>query len=97
MPSPETLNFSYHALNTETPLPTLASPKTLSTVGMSRASQILPFLPFGSSTLWAWSKDGRFPAPVKLSPTITAWHNTDVLNWLHQLNSPSDEIEASND
>ena len=51
--------------------------------GMSRASQLLPFLPFGSSTLWAWSRDGRFPAPVKLSPTMTAWRNSDVIEWLN--------------
>lgn len=51
--------------------------------GMSRASQLIPFLPFGSSTLWAWSRDGRFPAPVKLSPTMTAWRNADVIEWLN--------------
>lgn len=50
--------------------------------GMSRASQLIPFLPFGSSTLWAWSSDGRFPAPVKLSATMTAWRNIDVIEWL---------------
>ena len=41
--------------------------KYLPPQGMSRASQLIPFLPFGTSTLWAWSRDGRFPAPVKLS------------------------------
>jgi prophage regulatory protein len=51
--------------------------------GMSRASQLLPFLPFGTTTLWAWSRDGRFPAPVKLSPTMTAWRNADVIEWLN--------------
>ena len=51
--------------------------------GMSRASQLLPFLPFGASTLWSWSRDGRFPAPVKLSPTMTAWRNADVIEWLN--------------
>ena len=56
--------------------------KYLPPQGMSRASQLIPFLPFGSSTLWAWSRDGRFPAPVKLSPTITAWLNADVIEWL---------------
>ena len=61
--------------------------------GMSRASQILPFLPFGSSTLWAWSRDGRFPAPVKLSPTMTAWRNADVIDWLNsQITSTTREV-----
>lgn len=60
--------------------------------GMSRASQLLPFLPFGSSTLWAWSRDGRFPAPVKLSPTMTAWRNSEVIEWLNSHNSNPSEV-----
>ena len=76
---------------TQTPvIPFSSEPSKLTTFlahlpaqGMSRASQLLPFLPFGSSTLWAWSRDGRFPAPVKLSPTMTAWRNADVIEWLN--------------
>ena len=61
--------------------------------GMSRASQLIPFLPFGSSTLWAWSRDGRFPSPVKLSPTMTAWRNADVIEWLEShATSTNDEV-----
>lgn len=61
--------------------------------GMSRASQILPFLPFGISTLWAWSRDGRFPSPIRLSNTMTAWRNADVIEWLNNQNtSASDEV-----
>lgn len=65
--------------------------KYLPPQGMSRASQLLPFLPFGSSTLWAWSRDGRFPAPLKLSPTMTAWRNADVIEWLNNQNAPINE------
>lgn len=56
--------------------------KHLPLQGMSRASQLLPFVPFSKTTLFEWSKDGRFPAPVKLSPTITAWRNSEVIAWL---------------
>ncbi len=59
--------------------------------GMSRARQLLPFLPFGSTTLWAWSRDGRFPAPVRLSPTMTAWRNADVIDWLNSHNTSASE------
>lgn len=64
--------------------------KHLPPQGMSRASQLIPFLPFGSSTLWAWSRDGRFPAPVKLSPTMTAWRNADVIHWLNNQTTSTD-------
>lgn len=56
--------------------------KHLPPQGMSRASQLLPFLPFSKTTLFEWSKDGRFPAGKKLSPTMTAWRNSDVIAWL---------------
>ena len=56
--------------------------KYLPPQGMSRAKDILPFLPFGRTTLHEWSSDGRFPASIKLSPTMVAWRNIDVLTWL---------------
>lgn len=52
--------------------------------GLSRLAQILPLLPISKSTVWAWVKQGKFPAPVKLSPTVTVWRNSDILNWLEQ-------------
>lgn len=36
-------------------------------------------LPIGASTWWAGVKNGRYPAPVKLGPRITAWRLEDVL------------------
>lgn len=64
--------------------------KILPEQGMSRAKDILPFLPFGRTTLHEWSYDGRFPTPLKLSPTLVAWKNSDVLEWLED---PVDYIE----
>lgn len=55
--------------------------------GMSRAKDILPILPFGRTTLHEWSQNGRFPASIKLSPTMVAWRNSDVLEWLESRNS----------
>lgn len=66
--------------------------------GMSRAKVILPFLPFGRTTLHEWSKDGRFPASIKLSPTMVAWSNKEVLEWLEtQSLEPSSNQEVAND
>lgn len=38
---------------------------------------------FGISraTIWRWSNEGGFPAPVKLSPQITRWRWVDVEAW----------------
>lgn len=51
--------------------------------GMSRLAQLLPFLPIGKSTVWAWVKAGKFPQPIKLSPTVTVWRNSDIHTWLN--------------
>ena len=34
------------------------------------------------STIWDMARKGRFPAPVKLSPQVTAWRVEDVRAWL---------------
>ncbi len=49
--------------------------------GFTRAAQLLKFLPFGRSTLWAWSADGRFVKPVSIG-AITCWENEKVHAWL---------------
>ena len=70
----------------------------LSPQGLSRAKDILPFLPFGRTTLHEWSRDGRFPASIKLSPTMVAWRNAEVLEWLEmQSLEPSNNQEVAND
>lgn len=66
--------------------------------GMSRAKDILPLLPFGRTTLHEWSRDGRFPKSIRLSRTIVAWRNADVLNWLENHSNPANNVqEETND
>ena len=64
----------------------------LPTTGMGRAKDILPFLPFSKTTLFEWSKDGRFPAGKKLSPTMTAWNYAEVHHWLNSHTSIISEV-----
>ncbi len=66
--------------------------KHLPTTGMGRAKDILPFLPFSKTTLFEWSKDGRFPAGKKLSPTMTAWSYAEVHGWLNSHTSTTSEV-----
>lgn len=61
--------------------------------GMSRAKDILPFLPFGRTTLHEWSRDGRFPKSIRLSPTMVAWFNSDVLEWLENQSANASEVQ----
>ena len=35
-------------------------------------------IPVSKSTWWQGVRDGRFPKPVKLGPTTTAWRVEDI-------------------
>ncbi len=48
----------------------LRLPDVLRRVGLSR------------STVYALAADGRFPAPVRLSPRTSAWRSDDVQAWI---------------
>lgn len=37
-----------------------------------------PIIPVKKSTWWAGCRSGRYPAPVKLSPRVTAWRVEDI-------------------
>jgi prophage regulatory protein len=63
--------------------------------GFLRESQILGnrrdgtrgLLPFSKSTWWQGIKDGRFPAPVKLGPAISAWRVEDIRALIERLSA----------
>jgi len=50
-----------------------------------RLAQLVPdVVPVSPATIWRWSKDGRFPAPIKLADRVTAWKLEEVLAWLEE-------------
>ncbi|MFT3821850.1 MAG: AlpA family phage regulatory protein [Rubrivivax sp.] len=55
---------------------------TLPQTGFIRQAQVLAFIPFSKSTLWRQVAAGVFPAPVKLTPSITAWRAEDIRTWI---------------
>ena len=54
-------------------------------IGNPKADPPVPaIIPVSKSTWWAGIKAGRFPAPVKLGPRITAWRVEDIHALLRQ-------------
>jgi predicted DNA-binding transcriptional regulator AlpA len=52
--------------------------------GFVRRPVVLAHIPFGTTTLYAEIKAGRFPAPVKLSARIAAWKAEEVREWIER-------------
>lgn len=50
----------------------------LPSAGFIREPKILPLFSISRSTWWAWVKEGKAPAGVKLSRRITAWRVEDI-------------------
>lgn len=48
---------------------------------LKRRPAIKGRLPIHRNTLWRWVSQGQFPAPIKLSPGVTAWLLADVEAW----------------
>lgn len=61
--------------------------------GLSRASKILPLLPFKKSSLFRLSKTGQFPKAIKLTSGIVCWRNDQVLEWLANQNADGIEVQ----
>ena len=64
----------------------------LNPIGLSRAKDILPLLPFGRASLWKFAKSGQFPSPIRVTNGITAWRNADVIAWLESYNTTNGEV-----
>lgn len=39
-------------------------------------------IPVSPATLWRWVKDGKFPAPIRLSGRVTAFEVEKVNAWI---------------
>ena len=61
-----------------------AAPYVLPETGFVRQQQLATIIPFSRTTLWRKVRDGDFPAPVKLSPGITAWKVELVRQWIEE-------------
>lgn len=57
-------------------------PTQLPAVGYVRLPTICAVTGLARSTVWAWVRRRRFPAPTKLSARATAWNVAEVRAWL---------------
>lgn len=55
-------------------------------IGNEKTDPILqPLIPISASSWWAGVASGRFPKPVKIGPSTTAWRWEDIQDLLDDL------------
>jgi prophage regulatory protein len=47
-----------------------------------RISEVSRITSLGKSTICLWVAQGKFPTPVKLSPTVKVWKEQELLSWI---------------
>ena len=45
-------------------------------------NELLPTLPFGKTTLWSEVKEGRFPAPRRVTAHRKGWLASEIDDWV---------------
>jgi len=52
-----------------------------------RVGEVLELVGVSRTTLWRWTKDGRFPKPVRLPAraNLIGWKSDEVQEWMDRL------------
>ena len=50
--------------------------------------------PISRSTLWRWVRAGRFPAPHKIGPNVTAWRAEEVREFMAKAEGSGEQAAA---
>ena len=53
-----------------------------STVRLISLPQLQQLVPLSRTTIWRGVRDGRFPAPIVISPGRVAWLEAEILDWI---------------
>lgn len=54
-------------------------------------ADIAELIPVSHTTLYNWSKNGKFPSRVIFSERISGWKREDVYNWLKEKGIPIED------
>lgn len=64
-------------------------------IKLLRISEVANKTTLAKSTLWLKIARGQFPKPIKLSPAISVWKESDVDEWIESFCSNSSNKEAA--
>lgn len=65
-----------------------------SSIKLLRISDVANKTTLAKSTLWIKISKGQFPKPIKISPAISVWKESDVDAWIESFYNPTLVKEA---
>ena len=66
-----------------------------SSIKLLRISDVANKTTLAKSTLWIKISKGQFPKPIKISPAISVWKESEVDAWIESFCNPSSHKEAA--
>ena len=60
--------------------------------GFTRVEKVAKRYDTSTKSIWRWAKQGTFPKPYKLTAGVTAWKNSELLEW--ETNRTSAEVKS---
>jgi len=65
-------------------------------IGFVKLKDVLNMVPVGRTTWYEGVKDGRYPAPIRLSKRSAAYRTEDILDLIERLNTSGVEAGVYN-
>jgi len=50
-----------------------------------RLPRVMELTGLKKSTIWAWSKEKKFPQPIKISNRVTVWKLSEIQEYIHNI------------
>ena len=65
-------------------------------VTLLRLAEISKLTSLGKSTINLWVAQGKFPAPMLISPTVKVWRLQQLMDWIDKQDTNNLENKISN-
>jgi len=47
-----------------------------------RLPEVVRRVGVAKSSIWLWAREGKFPKPLKISPRVTCWRESEIAAWI---------------
>jgi prophage regulatory protein len=77
------------------PVTALARAAAPAPVRLIRLPEVLRRTGLSKVTVWRWRRAGDFPRPVRLSPTVVGWVESEIDAWIAKRITARDAVECA--